>query len=205
MAKAGKKSGSVPKRKEIEQALISLGEMFGRWGLEAADWIIVDEMAYVLQGYEVIAREMETRHLDVYVDVTKLPWEPSKERSIIPPSDSEYFNEYCRFMKTTGFGLDMLATTPGDTILQQPVVNYVLPNNKPVRLMEAVAMTKQFWQKTLMHYSFEDVGIDKVEEWLAKLRLIQEVAQRKGKGAMAEDCQEMLGKARERWAQVLDT
>ncbi len=199
MAKAGKKSGSVPEREEIEHALVSLGEVFGRWGLRATDWIVVDEIAYVLQGYEVIAREMETRHLDVYVDVTKLPWEPSKERSIIPPSDSEYFNEYCRFMKTTGFGLDMLATSPGDTILQQPVVNYVLPNKKSVRLMEAVAMTKQFWQKTLMHYSLEDVGIDKVEEWLAKLRLIQEVAQRKGKSAMAEDCQEMLKQARKRW------
>ena len=194
---------SIPKRGEIEEALVCLEELFSCWKLTTSGWVVVDEIAYVLQDYEVVAREMKTRHLDVYVDTTKLPWEPSKERSIIPPADSKYFDDYSDFMEKTGFGLDMLATTPKDTIFQQPVVNYPLPNGKTVRLMEAVAMTKQFWQKTLMHYSLRDVGIDKVKEWLAKLELIQEVAQNKGRKKMARDCQRMLTQARKRWDEDL--
>lgn len=187
----------------VEQALIKLEELFSSWGLKTADWVVVDEIAYVLQQYKVVAEEMKKRHLDAYVDVSKLPWEPSGERSVVPPVKSEYFGDYCAFMKVAGFGLDMLATTSNDTVLQQPMVGYKLPNGKRIQLMEAAAMTRQFWQKTLMHYSLEDVGIDKVKEWLAKLELIQKVALKKGKGQLAAECQEMLAEARKRWADVL--
>lgn len=193
----------IPEKSEIEQALISLEAMYTRWELAPNDWVVVDEIAYVLQGYGVIAEEMETRHLDSYVDVTKLPWEPSKERSVIPPAKSTYFDDYCQFMEETGFGLDMLATTPDDTILQQPMIDYELPNGKKVQLMEATAMTRQFWEKTLMHYSLKDVGVEKVEEWLAKLDLIKRVAIEKGEVEMAKECQEMLAQAQEKWRGIL--
>jgi len=193
----------IPERTEIEQTLVKLEEMFSDWGLNSKDWVVVDEMAYVLQGYEVMAEEMKTRHLDAYVDVTKLPWEPSKERSVIPPVSSKFFENFCEFMETTGFGLDMLATTPEDTILNQPMVNYELPNGKKIQLMEVGAMTEQFWQKTLMHYSLEEVGPEKVKEWFEKLKLIRQVALRKRDTQMAEDCQKMLNKAQKRWAKVV--
>ena len=193
----------IPGKIEIEQALVDLQEMFNKWGLTSDDYVLVDEIAYVLQGYEVIGEEMKTRHLDTYININKLPWQTSKERSIIPPADSNFFEDYCMFMETTGFGLDMLATASDDSIFQQPMINYELPNNKTIRLMEASAMTRQFWQKTLMHYSLEDVGSDKVKEWLAKLELIGGVALKKGETQLTTDCQEMLGEARERWKKVL--
>lgn len=193
----------IPGKIEIEQALVDLQEMFNKWGLTSDDYVLVDEIAYVLQGYEVIGEEMKTRHLDTYININKLPWQTSKERSIIPPADSNFFEDYCGFMKITGFGLDMLATTSDDSILQQPMINYELPSNKTIQLMEVSAMTRQFWQKTLMHYSLEDVGNDKVKEWLAKLELIGGVALKKGETQLATDCQEMLGEARERWKKVL--
>lgn len=193
----------IPEKSEIEQALVSLEDMYAKWRLGPSDWVVVDEIAYVLQEYEVVAEEMKTRHLDIYVDITKLPWEPSKERSIIPPTKSTFFDDYCQFMEETGFGLDMLATTPDDAILQQPMVEYKLPNGKKVQLMEAAAMTRQFWEKTLMHYSLKDVGVDKVKEWLAKLDLIKRLAFEKGKAELAEECQKMLAEAQKRWSRVL--
>jgi len=195
---------NIPEKPEIEQALTKLEKMFSNWELDSKNWVIVDEMAYVLQGYEVMAEEMKTRHLDAYVDVTKLPWEPRKERSFIPPVTSNFYKNYCDFMETTGFGLDMLTTTPEDTILSQSMVNYELPNGKKIQLMEAKAMTKQFWEKTLMHYSLEEVGPEKVKEWLDKLELIRKVALKKRDTQMAEDCQMMLDKARERWSGVVE-
>jgi hypothetical protein len=130
MARRNKEQDAIPERPEIEQALVSLEKMYANWGLRPNDWVVVDEIAYVLQGYKVVAEEMKTRHLDCYLDVTKLPWKPSKERSIIPPAKSSYFDDYCHFMEETGFGLDMLTTSPEDTIFQQPMVDYELPNEK---------------------------------------------------------------------------
>lgn len=68
----------IPEGTEINQALIRIEEMFASWGLDSNSWVVVDEMAYVLQGYGVVAEEMKRRHLDVYVDVTKLLWKPKR-------------------------------------------------------------------------------------------------------------------------------
>lgn len=203
MKEVNTEPAKIPEKEEIEQTLVGVGAMYTKWGLKPSDWVVVDEIAYVLQGYEVIAKEMETCHLDTYVDISKLPWEPSRERSVIPPAKSSFFKDYCHFMEESGFGLDILATTPEDTILQQPMVNYELPNGKRIQLMEATAMTRQFWEKTLMHYSLEDVGAEKVEEWFAKLELIRRVAFNKGEKRLAKECQEMLVKAQERWTGAL--
>lgn len=123
--------------------------MYTKWGLAPNNWIIVDEIAYVLQGYEVIAEKMKTRHLDSCVDVAKLSWEPSKERSVIPPAESTHFDHYCQLMEETGFRLDMLVTTPDDTILQQPMVEYELPNGRRVQLIETVNNDKAILGKDL--------------------------------------------------------
>lgn len=197
------KQDKIPEKAEIEQTLAKLEVMYANWELNPKDWVVVDEIAYVLQGYEVIAEEMKTRHLDTYVDITKLPWRPNKERSIIPPAKSKFFDDYCNFIESTDFGLDMLATTHKDKVLKQPMVNYKLPNGKEIQLMEAKAMTKQFWQRTLMYYSPEDVSPEKVKEWLDKLELIAKVALKKRNKKLAKDCQEMLTEAQEKWSSAL--
>jgi hypothetical protein len=69
--------------------------------------------------------------------------------------------------------------------------------------MEAAAMTKQFWQKTLMHYSPKDVDPEKVREGLSKLELIGRVALQKREIKLADDCQQMLTEAQQRWAMIL--
>lgn len=39
----------IPEKPEIEEALINLEKMYRGWGLKSKDWVIVDEMAYVLK------------------------------------------------------------------------------------------------------------------------------------------------------------
>lgn len=48
-------------------------------------------------------------------------------------------------------------------------------------------MTRQFWQKTLMHYSSAEVGPEKVKEWIAKLELIRKVALKKREIQLAKE------------------
>lgn len=191
----------IPEKPEIEEALINLEKMYQGWGLKSKDWVIVDEMAYVLQGYPVIGEEMKTRHLDTYVDGNKLPWTPKAERSTIPPINSQYMNQYSEFMQRTGFGLDMLVAVPG--VLEEKSVNYQLPYRRKVRLMEARAMTRQFFKQTLMRYSIKDVGPEKIKEWVDKLGLIRKAAFHREDTQLADDCQKMLAKARKKWISVL--
>lgn len=144
---------------------------------------------------------MKTRHLDTYVDGNKLPWTPKAERSTIPPVNSQYMNQYSKFMQKTGFGLDILVAVP--EVLEEKSVNYQLPDRRKVRLMEARAMTRQFFKQTLMHYSLEDVGPEKIKEWIDKLALIGKVAFSKNDKQLARECQEMLAEARKKWVSVL--
>ena len=195
------KQEKFPPTREIETALIKVSKIFRRWGPTNQDWVVVDEIAYFLQGYEVMGKEMQTRHLDIYVDTEKLPWHPSVERSIIPPPNSRFFEKYTEFMKDSGFGLDMLKKAPG--IFEQPVVLYKLKNGNEVQLMEVGAMTRQFWEKTLMHYSLEDVGEEKVREWLDKLKLIRTAAIKRENRILADDCSRMIVEAQKRWSHIL--
>jgi len=53
-----------------------------------------------------------------------------------------------------------------------------------------------------MHYSLEDVGEDKVKEWMDKLKLIGKVAFEKDNSKLYEDCQLMLKRAKEKWQNI---
>lgn len=186
-------------REKLEFSLGILKRMYEGWGLGLRDWVVVDEFAYVLQGYEVLGEEVRSCHLDTYVNVAKLVWTASGERSVVPPRGSVYLEGYCNFMTRTGYGLDILATSLNDSILCQPMVDYLLSDGGAVQLMEVKVMTEQFWQKTLMHYQKSDVGPEKVREWIAKLGLIERAALRKEDEQLAERCRDMLARAREKW------
>lgn len=137
------------------------------WGLAGNNFVVVDEYAYMLQGYDVRGPEVKTGHLDVYVDPRSVPWLDKGERSIIPPKDGSYMDQWENFMEETGYGLDLLRASP--EILVVPVVKHVLPSGNKIRLMRAFEMTNLFVQQTIMRYSLEDVGEEKVREWMSKL------------------------------------
>lgn len=41
---------NVLEKSEIEQALVRLERMYTKWGLKPKNWVVVDEIAYMLQG-----------------------------------------------------------------------------------------------------------------------------------------------------------
>lgn len=198
------RSPQMPKASEkvsLVKALETLHNLFNKWGVQAKGYILVDEFAYLLQGYEVIATEVESGHLDVYADPQQLPWKDKGERSIIPPKDSRQMEDWVNFMQRTGFSLDILRAKP--EILERPSVNYPLPSGGFIRLMKAYEMTEAFVEQTLMHYSLSDVGKEKIKEWVDKLKLIQEAAEKKNDEKTAKFCKDKLIECQKKWQDIL--
>jgi len=188
-------------RLPINRTLDKLLSLLEKWDVGEKNCVLVDEFAYVLQGYDVRGPEVKSGHLDLYVNPKVLPWKDKGERSIIPPKDSSYMDDWADFMQETKHGLDMLRAEP--EILQIPTVNYKLPSGKTIRLMRAFEMTKAFVKQTIMHYSLEDVGEDKIREWIDKLELIKEAARKKENTRLVEYCQVQLIKAKDKWKEIL--
>jgi hypothetical protein len=191
----------TPERIPLVEALEGVCSLFNKWGVDTKNYILVDEFAYVLQGYDVEGTEVESGHLDVYVNPQSLPWAVKEERSIVPPKDSIYMADWTAFMQTTGYGLDMLRAKP--EIFEAPSIIHVLPSRNTVQTMRAYEMTEAFVQQTIMHYSLEDVGKEKIIEWVNKLEIIRGAAEKKNDGRLAKLCEDKLVESRKKWGGIL--
>lgn len=180
------------------KALDKLCILLVNWGLSKRDFVIVDEFAYLLQGYNLKGPELKKRHLDVYVDPRVLPWSlKHQERSVIPPLNSEFMLDYENFMESTGFSLDLLTADP--EILKEKKVFYYQAR-KTIPLMEVVAMTEQFVRRTLLHYTLDEVGKEKIIEWIKKLERIETLAKSKKEVGLVRLTGKMLPMVRSRWS-----
>lgn len=188
-------------RISLTEALQEIYNLFNRWGLSTKDYVLVDEFAYLLQEYDVKATEVESGHLDVYVNPVPLPWKVKEERSVIPPKDSIYMDDWLTFMQKTGYSLDMLRAKP--EILKIPSVSYAVLNGNSIQIMRAYEMTEAFVQQTLMHYSLEEVGKEKILEWMDKLEMIRKVAEKKKDSRLARLCKDRLAESRGKWESLL--
>jgi hypothetical protein len=191
----------TPERVSLVEALQEIYNLFNKWGLSTKDYVLVDEFAYFLQGYDVKATEVESGHLDVYVNPAPLPWKAKEERNIIPPKDSTCMDDWIGFMQKTGYSLDMLRAKP--EILKIPSVNHVLPNGDSIQVMRVYEMTEAFVQQTIMHYSLVDVGKEKILEWMNKLEMIGEVAGKRQDSKLAKLCKDKLAESRCKWKNIL--
>lgn len=174
--------------------------LVGQWNIPNSSFVIVDEVAYVLQDYDIQGPEIQSGHLDVYIDPLVLSWPDKEERSIIPPKDSGYLSQYSKFMKETGYGLDLLRGNP--RIFEVPTVEYPLPSGNIIHLMRAYEMTNAFVRSTIMHYSLKDVDADKIKEWVNKITLIEEAATRKGDQELALLCRNRYQESMNKWQHI---
>ena len=184
----------------IKGALVKLKKLLQSWGLSEEDYVLVDEFAYLLQGYNLEGPEIKNNHLDLYVFPDNLPWKVRPERSTFPPFDSKYSRQYEEFMKDIGFALDLLVADA--LILDSDRIHYKLPNSETFPLMELVDMTEQFVHHTLLHYSLEDVGEDKIKEWYKKLRKIQSLAREKQNKKLIDVTDGLAPEALAKWQEI---
>lgn len=193
---------SSGERLSIRAALSKLNSLLTRaWKVPQDQFVMVDELAYNLQGYQVNGPEMESGHIDIYVNPASIPWPDKGERSIIPPKNSVQMDEWTDFMITTGYGLDMLRAKP--EFFKIPTVSFKTGDGGTISLMRAFEMTNLFIEQTIMHYSLEDVGKDKMKEWISKLSLIEKAALNRGDPKLAKFCQEKLQLSKSKWKDIL--
>lgn len=190
----------MPKGKELiplDQALDKMLGLFDRWGLKAKDWVMVDEFAYRLQGYDVSGPEVEEGHIDVYLNPTACPWPVKAERSIIPPLAGGFTDQWISFMEQTGYGLDLLRAKP--EFLSLPRKTFQLSDGKLVQLMRAKEMTTLFVEQTIMHYGLQEVDEQKIKQWINKLLVIRDAALKRGDAPLAKFCQDKFEESKIKW------
>ena len=166
---------------KLERVLEKLVVLLGKWGLKRDNWCLVGEWALVLQGYNLEGRK---GIIDIYVNRVSLPWKVKKERQVIPPRDSRYFNEWVSFTEQTKFGLDMIPipedpTDPRTAVsIRKNSLVYQLPNESELRVNTPLAEVKVH-QWLFQQYTAEDVGEENIERWWGYIRDIAKVARGK--------------------------
>lgn len=188
----------------LHDALSQMLDLFEKWKLAPHDWVMVDEFAFQLQGYDVRGNEVKTGHVDVYVNPGACPWPDKHERSIIPPVADGFFDQWSNFMNRTGYGLDLLRAQKSE-FLDLPRVGYRLDNDRMVQVMRAAEMTRLFVEQTIMRYSLQEVSTEKMREWIAKLSIIGEAAKKKGDVPLEQLCKLALKQSKRRWSQLIDS
>ena len=64
----------------------------------------------------------------------------------------------------------------GKEVSEFPCDIYMLPNGREIRLWKPLPFLEAFYKDTLLRFTAEDSGEDKIREWEAKLHLIKEAA-----------------------------
>ncbi len=181
--------------RELESVLEKLEKMFNSWNLTINDWVLVDEFAYNLQGYDVIGEEVKTKHIDVLVNKNKWPFKTKESMRTMFWKDEKSYNQYKEFMRETGYKLDILFCDVDDE--QEVKTNFILhtlPNSRKIRIKKALEMTSGMYKYTLGRYSEKDVGEKKIKEWKEKYKIILRAAMEKNNTELVKVCKKLIGK-----------
>lgn len=117
----------------IKQALESLEKLLKDWGLFQNDWALTSQYAYRLLGYDVKVRK---GHFNILVNKKKLPWRVGEGLEIHPPEGTKAAKQYHKFVKKTGFEVDIIPASPRDFKRRaHKSVLYSLPNKKQIRVL----------------------------------------------------------------------
>lgn len=181
---------------KLYAVLETLSQLFGKWGLFLDDYCLVGEWALLLYGYDIEGRK---GIIDVYVDRESLPWKVKKERQIIPPRKSRYFNEWVGFTEQTKFGLDMIPipespTDPRTRVsIRKTSKIYQVPSGSKLRINTPLAEV-EIHKWLFQQYTAEDIGKDNIQRWWEYIKNIKQAAMKKEDKKVFEACNGLLGK-----------
>jgi hypothetical protein len=164
------------------RALESLDSMLRRWNVE---YVLVDAYALRLQGYDV----KKGGHINTLVDSSTIPWPVENPHEAFPPRGSVYFEEYRRFVEAES-PLHMIPYSP-DQLDELPTIRYYLPNRNPIRVGKPSESTSLFAAE-IKQYSIQDIGGEKIRDWLDKIEHWRVVAEGCDDHVFAESCMQAV-------------
>ena len=175
-------------RDKILEAFGKVAELYESWGFQYKDYVFCGAHSLQLQNYEV-CEEGKEKKLDTIILKDKLPWKPGHEfTSVTPPPNSEYFEDFVRFMKETGYSIDFHLQTRE---IIKDNINYTLPNGKLVGLLTPLGEVKS--HEWLFSSGFaESTGKETVRRWIKYIGDIKEEAKKQGDKEIVERCEKFL-------------
>lgn len=169
------------------------------WGLQPEDCRLVDEVGFGYTGIPIFGPELsgEQPHIDISVKADKYTGPKS---SVTHPFKinlpvqiaSEISNEY-------GIGVwDFIRGS--DAFFTLPTVTIRL-GNVDVLVPEPAAHVRAFANETILCYTEEQVGEDKLEEWFNKLKMIRDVSQHMLRTEVQQIAKNAIEDSRKRWGE----
>ncbi|MFC1621782.1 hypothetical protein ACFL13_00100 [Patescibacteria group bacterium] len=197
----------IKKLEEIKPLLAKFfnKRVYGEWQLKKEEVRLVDEVGFGLTGVPIYGPEIQQRipHIDIAVVEKAYKGPRSKVQKhpikILFPRDPKTGNYY----KETIYKEDKLDV---DDILKGkakffdlPAIEVFLSNKIATLVPEPVAHVEYFATDTILFYSLDQVGENKLKEWFIKLLMIREVAKVRKMNDVYEMAEKMVGLSRARW------
>jgi len=165
---------------ELKQ-LEKLEELLSSWGV---GWVLADAYGLRLQGYNVKKR----KHINALVDNSKLDWIAKATHEAFPPRGSTYLDDYFNFIEKAA-PLHLIPYTPSQ--LKGIFFTYELPNKKKIKVGKPAESVKVFGEEIKQH-DIEELGEDKIKEWLEKIEYWKEIAKEQKDKEFEERCEETI-------------
>jgi hypothetical protein len=179
--------------------------VYGEWELNKEDVRLVDEVGFGLTGIPVYGPEIiqEIPHIDIAVieNAYKGPKSNVQDHpiKILFPRDPETGN----YLKEEIFRVDKLDVDDlikgKSEFFKLPTIEVGLEGDVTALVPEPASHVEYFASDTILFYTENQVGEDKLREWFIKLLMIRDVAKVRNSESVQEKSKEMVFKSKVRW------
>jgi len=188
----------------LEQLKPKLGrfikEKLYNWGLGKKDIILVDEAGFGYTGIPIFGPELKAAvkpgkaHIDIAIKDELFTGPRSKVEHPIK------INLPYKVAKDISdeYGIAVWDFIQGRNFFDLPT-EVVRLGNIEVLVPEPFSHTRTFAQDTILYYTVEQMGEDKMHEWFKKLQMIRDVSRSVSRPDVQKVAEEMIKLSKKRW------
>lgn len=167
------------------------------WGLRKEDCRLVDEAGFGYTGIPIFGPELlgNQPHIDISVREEKY----SGPRTQVPHPFKINLPAQIAGEVSQTYGIGVWDFIKGsDLFFALPTMTISL-GNVDVLVPEPASHVRAFAGETILCYTKEQVGEDKLKEWFLKLKMIRDVSQRQFRTDVQQAAENMIEESRSRW------
>lgn len=171
------------------------------WGLGQKDILLVDEAGFGYTGIPIYGPELRAAtdwgkaHIDIAVRESLYTGPRGKVehplKITLPPTVIQDIS--------TEYGIGVWDLIKGRNFFELPTQTVRLGDTE-VLVPEPVSHVRAFAHDTILYYSLEQVGQDKILEWFDKLNMIRNISRAMCKPEVMATAEEMIAASLNRWS-----
>lgn len=194
----------------IKGKLRILVDIFRGWGLGEEDYLLICELAFNLTGVPVVASHIREflsggpLPVEVYVDAEKYQGPKVPEEIVGHPYKITLpAKEAFKFAKAHNLSIEhFIILDEKARSASAQVVD--LGEGKRIRAMRPLPNLAFFAERTILRYSKDFAGEEKIREWFDKLLQIKKAAESAGHLDLVEACDRYIDQSRKKWGSILE-